>query len=240
MMPFMKRMVIIFSAMLLMVAACNKQVLTNSRLSVFNGTHSINSLSVKWNGALATTSPLAQGQFSGSTTTIYADIAAGTNNIVVQNGTNLLLDKNIFSEPLGAYTLLAYDTNKTAGSTRLLYLTDNIINTLETDTTHIRFLNLVPDSTAVDLILFRPVKNDTVFINQSFVGKEADEKNIEVFSEKKAGAVTSIKINKTGTNEALIASGSYSFEKKSFYTIIFSGLISGTGSAGLQLKVLKH
>jgi Domain of unknown function (DUF4397) len=240
MMAFMKRIVIVFSVVLLAIAACNKQILTNSRLSVFNGTHSINGLSVKWNGDLVTTSPLVQGQFSGSTGTIYTNIAAGTNNIVVQNGTNLLLDKNIFSEPLGAYTLLACDTNNTAGSTRLLYLTDNIINTIETDTAHIRFLNLVPGNPAVDVILLRPAKNDTAFINQPFVGKEADEKNIEIFSQKKAGQVSAVRINKTGTNENLISVGSYNFEKKSFYTIIFSGLGSGTGNAGLQLKILKH
>lgn len=239
-MLFMKRILLIFLAICVVAAACNKQVSTNSRLVVFNGTHSVNSLSVNWNGALVTSSPLAQGQFSGSTTTIYTDIAAGTNNILVKNGTNQLLEKNIFSQPLSNYTLLAYDTSKNAGSTRLLYLTDNIVSAVETDTAYIRFLSLVPGNTAVDLILLRPVKNDTIFVNRSFIGKDADEKDIEVFSERKAGPVTGIKINKTATNEVLISSGNYSFEKKSFYTIVFSGLTSGTGTAALQLKILKH
>jgi hypothetical protein len=223
----------------ILTLACNKQSATSARLVVVNGTHTLNNLTAKWNGERVTTTPLAPSQYSGNTTSIYTDIAAGTNNILLENGTKVLFDKNIYARPIDAYTLLAYDTTKLENSTRILYLTD-AIQPQETDTAHIRFLYLVPDTNAVDVILLNTIKNDTIFTNVPFAGKDANERILEVFIEKKATEATGIKINKTGTNLTLLTSGSYSFQKKSFYTIIYSGLIGGAGNAAPQLKTLRH
>lgn len=235
----MKQLLNAFYIAMLVSVACNKQTSTSARLVVVNGTHSLTALSAKWNGNNITPTPLAPSQYSGNASSIYTEVAAGTNNIVLQNGATVLFDKNIYARPVDAYTLLAYDTNKLANSTRFLYLTDNI-QPQQTDTMHVRFLYLAPDAIPVDVILLKPVKNDTIFTNIGFIGKEANERVVEVFIEKKAGDVTGVKINKTGTNEALLTSGSYSFQKKSFYTIIYSGLTGGTGNSAPQLVLIKH
>jgi hypothetical protein len=235
----MKQLINALWMVMLMSIACNKQTSTSARLVVINGTHSLTALSAKWNGNNITPTPLAPSQYSGNASSIYTEIAAGTNNIVLQNGASVLFDKNIYARPVDAYTLLAYDTNKLANSTRFLYLTDNI-QPQATDTMNVRFLYLVPDTVPVDVILLKPAKNDTIFSNIFFIGKNASERTIEVFTEKKAADVTGIKINKTGTNVSLITAGSFSFQKKSFYTIIYSGLAGGTGITAPQLKILKH
>jgi hypothetical protein len=235
----MKQLLNALWMVILISVACNKKTSTSARLVVVNGTHSLTSLSATWNGNNITPTPLAPSQYSGNTSSIYTEVAAGTNNIVLQNGTAILFDKNIYARPVDAYTLLAYDTGKLANSTRFLYLTDNI-QPQETDTMHVRFLYLLPDTVPVDVILLKPLKNDTIFNNVSFVGKDANERTIEVFTEKKAADVTGIKINKTGTNISLITTGSFSFQKKSFYTITYSGLTGGTANAAPQLKILKH
>jgi hypothetical protein len=229
----------LFTGLFLLTIACNKEAATSARLVVVNGTHSVNALSVNWTNKPVTPAPLSPASYSGTTGNVYTDIEAGTNTLLVQNGAAALLDKNIYAQPGGAYTLLAYDTAKTAGTTRMLYLLDNIQpNT--SDTARIRFLYLVPDTAAVDVILLRTIKNDTIFSTARFIGKEADERSIQDFSERKDGAAIGIKINKAGTNVLLLSANGYTFEKKSYYTLIYSGLPGAAGVAAPQLTVIKH
>jgi Domain of unknown function (DUF4397) len=234
-----KRQLYFLCGMLAAGLACNKDAATTARLLVVNGTHSLGALTVQWNGNPVNTTPLAPAQYSGTTGNAYTNITAGTNGIVVQNGATTLFDKNSYAAPGNRYTLLAYDTAKSVASTRLLYLSDDIL-AADTGTTNIRFLYLVPDTTAVDIILLRPVKNDTIFVNNRFIGKDAEEREVEVFAQKKEGDVTGIQINKTGTGVLLLNSGSFSFQKQAFYSIVYSGLTGATGNAAPKLTVIRH
>ncbi|MEO5591990.1 MAG: hypothetical protein ABIR15_09705 [Chitinophagaceae bacterium] len=222
--------------------SCKKSNSANAGVLLYNATWSLPAITAAWNGAGIVTSAIAQGQSSGTADSAYIQVPAGTNLITLKAGANTLLDKNIYAAAAAGSSFIFFDTSTAAAPTRIVQLTDDL-SLPDTFQLKYRMLNLVPDtSVRVDIWLVNGITDSArLDTASSFVGTTAIASSMQTFNILSFhGGNYTIKIKKTGTGQVYISMPGYPFAIKGIYSIIFSGLLTGTGNAGFKLSVLHH
>jgi Domain of unknown function (DUF4397) len=223
--------------------SCKKTAGTTSKIMVLNATYSIPTLAAELNGIPITNTALSQGQVSGTANAPYQNLPAGTNNIVLKSGTNILSDKNLYTGPGNGYSILVYDTSQVTGNAiNTLILTDDL--TLpDTASIRLRFISCVPDTLLTDVVLANSSGADSVVLvsNAAFIGAAASATSVQPFNAiKYHGQAYNIKVKKAGTQELLAAVNNYVFIEREIYSFVFSGLPSGSGATARKLLVVHH
>jgi hypothetical protein len=225
------------------IVSCKKSNSSNTNVLFYNATWSLPAITAAWNGNAIITTPIMQGQSSGTADKPYLQEPAGTNLITLKAGSNILVNKNIYTTAAAGTSFLFYDTSVSASpAIGILQLTDDLT---PTDTAEIkyRFLDLSPDTTAsADIWLVNGV-TDSIRLDTAavFIGQNAIASAVQLFTTMKYhGEAYTIKIKKTGTEQLYASLPNYVFAVRGTYSIIFSGLSGGSGSAGFILSVLHH
>ena len=232
----------VFMAAIVFVS-CSKTNSTNANVLFYNGSWSVAPISAAWNGNNIVTTPIAQGLSSGTADKPYLQVPAGTNLVTLRAGTDTLVNKNIYTAAATGNSFLFFDTS-TTGTSKLsiLQLVDDL-SIPDTAQIKYRFIDLSPDTAATaDVWLVHGVTDslrlDTAAV---FIGKDAAASSIQTFTAiKYHGEAYTVKIKKTGQETIFASLPSYVFTVKGTYSIIFSGLSTGTGSTGFKLSVLHH
>ncbi|MEP7278905.1 MAG: DUF4397 domain-containing protein [Bacteroidota bacterium] len=222
--------------------SCKKTNNSNARVLFYNGTWSLPAITVAWNGNSIIGTALAPGQSSGTAGQAYLQIPAGTNLVTIRTGTDILVNKNIYTSATGGNSVLFFDTSTTPGSTpRILQLTDDL-KAPDTAQIKYRFINLSPDTGATaDLWLVNGSTDSILLASTTFIGRNPAPSSIAAFvAIKYHGDAYTIKVKKAGTAVLYASIISYVFAIKGVYSIIFSGLPAGTGGQGPALSVLHH
>jgi Domain of unknown function (DUF4397) len=223
--------------------SCKKTAGTTSKILVLNATYSIPALTAELNGIPITNTALSQGQVSGTADAPYQNFPAGTNNIVLKSGANVLVDKNLYTGPVNGYSIMVYDTSQLAGSTKnVLILTDDLILP-DTASVRLRFINCVPDTLLVDVLLVNTSGTDSVALisNAAFIGAAATANSVQSFNAiKYHGQSYTIKIKKAGSQELLSTVNNYLFKEREIYSFVYSGLPTGSGATARKLVVVHH
>ena len=226
--------------------SCKKTNSVNASVLFYNATWSLPAITAAWNGGDIVTTPIAQGQSSGRNDSAYIQVPAGTNLITVKAGTTTLLDKNIYTAAAQGTSFIFFDTTNVTTTTapaRILQLTDDL--TLpDTFQLKYRVLNLVPDtSVKVDFWLVNGA-TDSVRIADSasaFAGTTVQAASVQTFTTiPYHGGNYTLKAKKTGTEQVYISVANYPFAIDGIYSILFSGLLSGTGGTAFKLSVIHH
>jgi hypothetical protein len=240
----MKYCMLVILIAVVAVVSCKKTNSSNASVLFYNATWSLPGITAAWNGNNIITTPIAQGQSSGTANNPYLQVPAGTNLLTLKTGTDTLVNKNIYSTAFSGTSFLFYDTSNVPGSAvGILQLTDDL--TL-TDTAEIKYriIDLSPDTTATaDVWLVNGV-TDSIRLDSAavFIGKNPLASSLQAFQLpiKYHGEAYTIKIKKTGTEQLYASIANYIFAVRNAYSIIFSGLSTGTGSTGFTLSVLHH
>ena len=240
----MRYIVLMIIVTAIVFVSCQKTNSVNASVLFYNATWSLPAITAAWNGGDIVTTAIAQGQSSGRNDSAYLQVPAGTNLITVKAGANTLLDKNIYAAAGQGTSFIFFDTTNVTTTTspaRILQLTDDL--TLP-DTSHInyRVLNLVPDTIKVDIWLVNGA-TDSIRLDTAgaFAGTMVEASSLQTFTTiSYYGGNYTVKVKKTGTEEVYIKLDNYPFTIKGIYTIIFSGLLAGTGNTGFKLSVIHH
>jgi hypothetical protein len=227
-----------------LMASCKKTNSSNANVLLYNASWSLPAVSAYWNGNSTMTAPLAQGQSSGTSLAPYLQLPAGTNLVILKAGNDTLVNKNIYTPAAGGNSFLFFDTSMGIAPARVLQLTDDLT---APDTARIkyRFINFSPDTAVTADLWLVNGSTDSLEIksNIAFVGSTATASSLPAFEVpdfKYRGQAYTIKIKKTGTDIVLASIPNYVFAVQGVYSIIFSGLSTGSGNTGLKLSVLHH
>ena len=221
--------------------SCKKANGYNANILFYNASWSLPSISAAWNDG-SVVSSLAQGKVSGTADAPYLQVPAGTNLVTIKAGSTALLNKNIYTASAKGSSFIVFDTSTGSFPVRILQLTDDL--TLP-DTTQVKYriLNLVPDTAVhVDIWLVNGA-TDSIRLDTagSFIGSTVAASAAEPFTSfSYTGNRYTVKVKKTGTQQVYTSLANYMFAKQGIYSIIFSGLLTGTGATALQLSVLYH
>ncbi|HTL08393.1 MAG TPA: hypothetical protein VL307_09065 [Chitinophagaceae bacterium] len=223
------------------VVACKKTNNVSASILVYNASWSANGITMALNGTPIIAQPIAQGSSSGTADSPYIKIPAGTNNITVNTGSSVLVDKNVYASAAFGNSFILFDTSVQQRPTRILQLSDDL-SLPDTFRIKYRVLNLVPDTAVkVDILLVNGSTDSLPLVtNGSFAGNTVSASTLQSFTAVPYhGENYSIKIKKAGTGE-LYTTLNYPFSIQGIYSIIFSGLPAGNAGAGLKLTVLRH
>ena len=241
----MKYAVLMILIAVVVFVSCKKTNSSNASVLFYNATWSLPAITAAWNGSEIITTAIAQGQSSGTADSPYAKVPAGTNLITLKAGTNTLLDKNIYAAASTGSSFIFFDTTIVATPVfpvRILQLTDDL-SLPDTGQLKYRVLNLVPDpAVKVDIWLVNGT-SDSMRLDTAggFAGAAAVASTIQTFNTLPFhGGNYTVKVKKTATEQVYISVADYPFAIKGIYSIIFSGLLTGTGSTGFKLSVLHH
>lgn len=232
---------IIFPALCMIVGlfACKKNdTPAPTYLLLHNASWSLNDLAASWKGISLTSTALAPGGTSGNTTSPYLPMPAGTGHMLVQSGSNVLTDKNIYAAASGAYSLIVYDTSGMVSAPRALLLADD---TTAADTTSIkyRFLYCAYDTTTVSLVIARRTANDAIKQSVAYIGTSVEGSSINTFSTTAYDTAT-VKVVGTYTGTVLASVANVPLTRQHIYTFVYSGLRGGTGNKALKLSIIHH
>jgi hypothetical protein len=234
-------LIFIFTALL---ASCKKTNSSNANVLLYNASWSLPAVSADWNGNNIAVTPLAQGQGSRNNQAPYLQVPAGTNLVTLKSGNDTLVNKNIYTAAAGGNSFIFFDTSTSKAPARVLQLIDDLT---PPDTARIkyRFINFSPDTAATADLWLVNGSTDSLQIksNIAFAGSLATASGVPAFEVpdfKYRGQAYTIKIKKTGTGIVLASITDYVFAVRGIYSIIFSGLSTGTGATGLKLSVLHH
>ncbi len=225
------------------LVACNKTNSYNAHVLLYNASWSAPAIGAAWNGNTITTGALAQGQSSGTSFSPYLQVPAGTNLVTLKSGTAVLVDKNIYTTATNGSSFLFFDTSAAVASLAVLQLTDDL--TLpDTAMLKYRVINASPDTAATADVWLVNGTTDSLRLDSAltFIGATATAAAVESFATpiKYHGEGYTIKFKKTGQEIILASVPDYFFAVRGIYSIVFSGLSTGTGSNGLKLSVLHH
>lgn len=223
----------------ILVAGCKKEAIKTAPVVIYNATHSATAITASWNGSLITANALNTAQASGIANANYTNLAAGTNNLFLQNNSNSLLNKNVYTAAGNGYTILLYDTSVTGNTTKVLQLQDDLTKIADS-LFKFRFIYCMPDTTALNLIISRSKGTSDTLTNRLFIGREAVASSIQVFSNtSKADSVT-IRLVKASNYQQVLVLPVQKFAGNTGYSIIYSGKPAGTGAAIPALKLVTH
>ena len=139
-------------------------------------------------------------------------------------------------------SFIIFDTVASAAPVRFLQLTDDL-TIPDTGRIRYRVLDLVPDTTVkVDIWLVNGV-TDSVRIDSAltFIGSSAEASAVQGFFALPYYASSyTVKIKKTLTEQLYASVTAYPFAVRGIYSIIFSGLVTGSGASSPKLSVLHH
>ena len=228
----------------LWLLSCKKTSSSNANVLLYNASWSLPGVSAYWNGTGIAATAVAQGQSSGINAAPYLHVPAGTNLVTLKAGTDTLVNKNIYTPAAGGNSFFFFDTSVNKAPARVLQLTDDLT---PPDTARIkyRFINFSPDTSAtVDLWLVNG-STDSLEIKSgiAFIGSTASAASVPAFEVpdfKYRGQAYTIKIKKAGTDAVLASIPNYVFAVQGVYSIIFSGLSTGSGATGFKLSALHH
>jgi hypothetical protein len=225
------------------IVSCKKTGSITTNVLFYNATWSVPGITAAWNGSPIITTPVAQGQSSGTPDKPYLQEPAGTNLLTLKVGADTLVNKNIYTTAGQGTSFLFFDTSATVGTAvGILQLTDNLTPT-DTAEINYRFIDLSPDTTAAADVWLVNGATDSIRLDTAavFIGINTIAANLQAFTAiKYHGEAYTIKIKKTGTEELLATIAGYVFAERNAYSIIFSGLSAGSGSTGFTLSVLHH
>ncbi|MEP6746075.1 MAG: hypothetical protein ABJB86_00030 [Bacteroidota bacterium] len=242
----MKYSLLILLFVAAIIVSCKKTNSSNVNVLFYNGTWSVPAITAAWNGNNVITTGIAQGQSSGTSFSPYLKEPAGTNLVTIKIGTDSL-SKNVYAASSAGTSFLFYDDSSAAAVTgtaiSVLQLTDDL--TLpDTASINYRFINLSPDTSAtVDVLLVNGTTDSLGLITASgaFIGAGADPAAVQPFlNQKYHGEGYTIKIKKSGTEALLASVPNYFFAVRGIYSIIFSGVSTGSGSTAFKVSVLHH
>jgi len=226
------------------LGACKKGNSSNANVLLYNASWSLPAVSAYWNGNNIMANALAQGQSSGTSQAPYLQVPAGTSLVTLKAGTDTLVDKNIYAPVAGGNSFLFFDTSMSKAPARVLQLTDDLT---PPDTARIkyRFINFSPDTSVIADLWLVNGSTDSLKIKSSivFVGSTVTASGLPAFEVpdfKYRGQAYTIKIKRSGTDMVLASIPNYVFAVQGVYSIIFSGLSTGSGNTGLKLSVLHH
>jgi Domain of unknown function (DUF4397) len=237
-----------YGLLIILIAAgvfcsCKKTNSSNANVLFYNATWSAPAITAAWNGDNIITTALAQGQSSGTNNKPYLQVPAGTNLVTLKAGNDTLANKNIYADASAGNSIFFFDTSAVAGSTvRILQVTDNLTPP-DTAQINYRFINFSPDTSATADVWLMNGATDSIELKAAaaFIGKDAVATSVPAFTAVKYHQQTyTIKIKKAGTEILLASIAGYIFTARGVYSIIFSGLSTGTGSTGFKLFVLYH
>ena len=226
------------------IGSCKKTESSSANTLFYNATWSVPAVSALWNGNKIFPSVIAQGQSSGTKLTPYLQVPAGTNLVTLKAGNDTLINKNIYTPAAGGNSFLFFDTSVNQAPARVLQLIDDLT---PPDTARIkyRFVNLSPDTAATADLWFVNGSTDSLSLKSSipFVGSTATASSLPAFEVpdfKYRGQPYTIKIKKAGTETLMGAVPDYVFAVQGVYSIIFSGLSTGSGPSGFTVSILHH
>jgi len=238
----MKNLLLIVLLCTVFYVACKKTNNVSANVLVYNASWAYSGITLALNGNLLTTQPIAQGGSSGTADSPYIKIPAGTNAVTVNNGSTVLLEKNIYASAAGGNSIIFFDSSTQQAPPRVLQLTDDL-SLPDTFRLKYRVLYLVPDTAVkADILLVNGTQDSVPIVtNGVYAGSALAAGAVQTFNVLSYhGENYSIKVKKTGTNELYTTLTNYPFAVKGIYTIIFSGLPGGNASSGLKLSVLRH
>lgn len=237
----MKYPVFILSIALILAGCKKTTVVAPAKLLIYNATYIIDALTASWNGVAITPAPLAEGQVTGTPEAPYLLLPAGTNNLVLKNGSTLLIDKNIYTSNTGGYSMIVWDTNAVAATSNILVIPDDL-TTPDTAAVNIRRIFISPAADTVDLWLVNSSLADSARLDSAavFIGAAALPSQVQAFGSYKYhnGSSYTVKVKRSGTEEVLASVANYPFMEKGIYSIVYSG--NEAAVSGLKLSVLKH
>jgi hypothetical protein len=222
--------------------SCKKTNSYNTNVLFYNGTWSIPAITAAWNGNNITTTAIARGQSSNTLLSPYLQVPAGTNLLTLKAGNNTLINKNIYSAAATGTSYIFFDTSAAVSAVGILQLTD-ALTLPDTASINYRFIHLSPDTSAAADVWLVNGATDSIRLDTAatFTGIAPDVASIQTFTNVKYhGEVYTIKIKKTGTETILASADNFTFAPRGIYSIIFSGLSTGSGSTGFILSVLHH
>lgn len=234
-------LVIVLAAVVFL--SCKKSDGGTTHVLFYNGSWSVPAITATWNGSAIITTPVSQGQSTGTVDNPYLPVPAGTNLVTVNSGAAVLFSKNVYANPATGNSLLFYDTSITAPSTvQTIQLTDDL-SLPDTAQIKFRFINASPDTAATtDLWLVHGTTDSALIKTASFIGKDAPGSTVQVFEAaiKYHGETYTIKAKKSGTQNVLASVSNAVFVVKGIYSFVLSGFSTGTGSSAFKLSVLHH
>lgn len=242
----MKPVLMIRWSMVCLVAAvsfiaCNKSTNGTTKVLVTNATVTTGDLSVAWGGVTLTPVALAQGKTSGTSDVPYRALPAGTHELVLKSGNNVLLDKNIYGGALQHYSMLAYDSSKTSTRPIIVFLTDDLTAVDSVNHAKFRFIYCAPDTLVLDILLVN--SKDTIGIGaQGFIGVDAAAANYQAFTTVKRGTYKFYAFI-TGTafrSKPVLTTDSIVFGSRGIYSLVYSGNRGSTAADSLKLATIQH
>lgn len=221
-------------------AACKKSTGGTTNVLVTNATVTTGALSVAWSGVSLTPAALAQGKTSGTAGAPYQVLPAGTNELVLKSGSQVLLDKNIFGGGAGHYSMLVYNSSSTATTPDIIFLTDDLTAVDSVNHAKYRFVYCAPDTLVLDIFLVN--STDTIGLSQSFIGANPDASSYQSFTTVKRGTYKPfVFVAGTDFNSTpVLTADSIVLGSKGIYSLIYSGKRGSTGADSLKLVTIQH
>ncbi|MDX1937919.1 MAG: DUF4397 domain-containing protein [Flavihumibacter sp.] len=234
-----RRAGIILLLFCILVAGCKKEAVKTAPVVIYNATHSATAITASWNGSNFTTTALSTAQASGVNNANYISLPAGTNNLLIQNNSTSLLNKNVYTAAGNGYTILVYDTGAASNTTKVLQLKDDL-TTIADSLFKFRFLYCMPDTTPLNLIISRSNGKSDTITNRLFIGREAVASAVEVFANNSKADSATIRLVKASNYQQVLALPVQQYAGNTAYSIIYSGKPAGTGAAIPALKLVTH
>lgn len=141
-----------------------------------------------------------------------------------------ILDASVSLQPNKAYSVFVYDT---VGAANAMTLQDDF-SQAEDDKAHIRFLQLSPGYTSLDV----SVGGQPLFTGRSFADNAGDPSKAS-FSALDPGTAT-ITVQETGSDSVLFTLQDAEVKANAFYTLVAEGLPADTGTSAFQLQLIEN
>jgi hypothetical protein len=212
------------AAMLSLFSSCLKDKNSNytpppvALVSVFDASTNLPALDVYFNNNKVNWNPVTYGN---GLSYVQAYSGLRTFNFYTYGEGGLLFTDTATLKVNNAYSLFLTGTT---AKTDLVILNDNI-NQPATNSAGIRFVNLSPDAPAADLVL------------DSVRATGIAYKGASQFVSIPGGKFYNLQVKQTGTNTVLATLNNVSLNANNVYTIMLTGLVSGTTSNNSELAV---
>ncbi|RBL91970.1 DUF4397 domain-containing protein [Chitinophaga flava] len=157
----------------------------------------------------------------------------------MQDGNKVIVDTKYRLNDKGTYSLFLYDTllnNKI----RAVLLNDNLANPGKGKTS-IRFLHLSPNTSAVDIDIFKGSDSIRLINNVAYISDKPDVAALSPFKSIASGDYRMKVKTKTGTTSTTVLDiPSVKLVEGKVVTLYLSGLTKATGALGVGLQLWQH
>jgi len=222
------------------VIACNKKKdnsspVKNSLLQVVHAAPNVGELAVEINGKKTQ----HKVQYLNTQKPYIAQQTEGDAAIKLMLGNNVAAEGKAALENNGNYTLFLYDTLK-SNKIKFLLLKDNL-SAPGTGKTNIRFLHLSPNTSPVDVDLFKGRDSIRLISASTYPGDAPNAAALSLFRSIASGDYRVKVKTKTGTEiKTLLDVPSLKLDAQRSITLYLRGLTKGAASAQLGLQTWQH